>query len=131
MKADQFNRALREMFNKLIEEGYKKHSMCVVTLGQNSNPQFDSFLKGKDLGLLPLGRLTEALQYDLHVVAVPKEDEEHGNYIAELNTSFIVNSSKELKDYLDNKPGAGRSSRTKNELGSTVDSLFDEIVGEK
>lgn len=129
MKGDVLNQAMREMFLDLVNEGYKKHPMCEVTLGTSASPQFENFLKGEPLGVKPLGRMIEGLKCELHLVPVMSTDEETLKTINETTEKFIAESRKYLIDFIDNRPLSGRSTtgKTKIAFSEQVNEMFDEI----
>ena len=99
MKTEEMNIMLRVAFQELIDGGYKKRHICSLTLGAQSEPQFEGFIQGKDFGVKPLERILNAFGYDLLLIAIPKDDEESSRNINETNINFISTCKNKLTEY--------------------------------
>jgi hypothetical protein len=131
MKVENVNMIIRDMFTNLVNDGYKKGHICGLTLGSQSAPQLESFLKGNDFGIKPLQRLINNLGYEVNLVIVPSSDTEITKFVNEVNTEFITNVSKSLIEKLNNENIVKSATTVKS--GIIVDAandLFDEIFGE-
>lgn len=100
MNIEDMNTLLREMTSALLQEGYKKTSICATTLGTQSNPQFSKFVEGNDLGLKAMQRFFDGLGYDLHVVPVRKEDSKRKSDLETDSYEFAKDSHDQLSKYL-------------------------------
>ena len=130
MNSSEMNNILRDMFKKLVEDGFPKNPMCAVTLGTNANPYFNKFLDGTELGIKPLARMIEGLGYDLHLVPVKKDDAEAMKKLEADSEEFIGDAMDTLKEFLENHSATPRASgggRVAAELSSAVDGLFEEL----
>jgi len=131
MQVEQLNDILRITINNLIDDGYKKSSICGVTLGTQSTPHFQRFINGYDLGVKPLSRIVDGFGYDLQLVCVPKKDKneinEVSNNIYKLNENFIQSAQTALKNYLngDNKQTI---SKTKTIEKESVRDFLDSFL---
>ena len=100
MRVEDINVALRELFQSLVNDGYKKRHICSLTLGAQSEPQFESFLKGNDFGFRPLQRIIDNLSYKFHIIITPRDtDEEIEKFVADvINIFFQIAKNSYLKD---------------------------------
>ena len=96
MKTETINAALRELFNELVNDGYKKRHICGLTLGAQNEPQFDGFLKGSDFGVKPLQRLIQNMGYKFNIVIIPEEDTEITKFVDEVNHEFLADCKTNL-----------------------------------
>lgn len=125
MRIDELNSMLREMFKQFVDNGYKKHPICSVTLGDTFGPQFTNFLNGNDLGLGPLTRIIENLGYEIHLVPVSNDDQEAQTLIQDRANNFVREISSDLKDFLDNRqPKSGKVSQA---FDNEIQELMSEI----
>lgn len=102
MTNEQFNQSLRELVINLIQDGYKKHHICSLTLGAQSGAQFDKFIQGDNMGIKPLQRILDAFDCDLMIVPVKKNDVENNIKIEEITKEFLNNAKQLLINNLDN-----------------------------
>lgn len=110
MKIGDFNTIVRELLKKLVQKGYPKHPMCAATLGAAANPQFDRFMKGTDLGAIPMGRLVDGLGYELCVIPVKQGDTDAKAYIEQCASAFLGDAETTLVEHLENRPVSTRNS---------------------
>lgn len=111
-KSKELNNAVRDLFQKAISDGYKKNHVCALTLGSQCVPQFDGFLKGRDFGIKPMERVLNAFDYDIHVVAVPKDDKKAIATLDGMHNECIENITQVLFSSLDNESLKQTSGRT-------------------
>lgn len=129
MNTETFNTTLRDLFNELVNDGYKKRHICGLTLGAQNEPQFDGFLKGSDFGVKPLQRLIQNMGYKFNIVIVPEEDTEVTKFIGEVNQEFFSACKTNLVEKLENDDAVKAGSVPKT--GIIVDvskELFDSIT---
>jgi hypothetical protein len=128
MKVEVLNNALRRVFHSLIGDGYKKRHICALTLGVQSEPQFEGFMQGRDFNTKPLQRIIDAFGYELQLVVIDKENEELKNYLQDINEEFFKNCKTKLVANLDNKDLVKSSSVIKSGLIADVtNTIFDQI----
>jgi len=132
MNSENFNNLLRQLFNDLIEQGYRKFPMTEVTLGKTFSPQFSKFLEEADLGLTPLERMTKGLGFELHLIPVKSSDTEFHQQMDKKYQEFFETSKSDLIDFLDNRQtqSGGRSPKTENALNDELEDLFNELEKE-
>jgi hypothetical protein len=129
MKIDSVNEALRELLQQLLNDGYKKHHVCGLTLGAQNAPQFDNFLKGNDFGIKPLQRIIENAGYALNIIITPEEDTEVVEFAKQTNEQFFNMCKSLLVERLNNKDAVKSASVAKTGLIADVTSeLFNEII---
>lgn len=127
MIVSEMNSTLREMFFEFLNKGYKKNHMCEVTLGLGSNPQFDQFLKGHDLGSIPLTRMFEGLGFELHLIPVKKTDREKLETVSALSDNFLNESKDKLEKFLSSKTSGRIPSETKEAFATQVEKILKEL----
>lgn len=126
-KSKQVNDDVREIFQKAISDGYKKNHVCALTLGSQCVPQFDGFLRGRDFGIKPLERVLGAFDYEIHVVAVSKDDKKTKAQIDSLHTDCMDNITQVLISSLDNDALRTASSRTSPMFKEAGDEILKQI----
>ncbi len=129
MEAESFNNNLREIFTSLINDGYKKRKVCMLTLGEQNEPQFENFLKGTDFGIKPLQRLMKNLDYKLQVIITPSDDVEVSKFVEENNRECFESCKQYLVNNLEN--GTVPTLVNSPKRGPIVDisnELFNEII---
>lgn len=124
MKVENLNSVLRDVINQLVADGYRKKPICDGTLGSQSNPQFDGFIKGKDLGIKPLSRLLDGLGYEILTIPVRKDDKVKFQWVTEQMVTFAQDSKSQLIQYLENRPN---SDRQRNSEGTMTSALQDGV----
>ena len=125
MKVEHLNNVLRQVIEQLINDGHKKKPICDGTLGSQSNPQFEGFMKGKDLGIKPLTRLMEGLGYEIFTIPVKKNNKEMFEFAENNMMVFADDAKSQLLQYLENRPVSERGSR--NAEGTMTGALQDDI----
>jgi hypothetical protein len=122
-KSKDLNDAIRDLFQRTITDGYKKNHVCALTLGSQCVPQFDGFLKGRDFGIKPMERVLGAFDYEIHVVAIPKNDKKSITVLNSMHNECIENITQTLISSLDNeslKQTSGRTSPLFKEAGDEI-----------
>lgn len=131
MKVEEVNNVFRIIFQQLIDDGYKKRHICSLTLGVQSEPQFEGFLQGKEFGIKPLQRIVDAFGYDLRIVMVEKSDIETKNSINNMNDDNLKNCKTNLVKSLDNEDKIKSSSVIKSGILAEISNeLFSNIIGD-
>ncbi len=129
MKIEEVNEVFRMIFQQLINDGYKKRHICALTLGVQSEPQFEGFLQGKNFGIKPLQRIIDAFGYELQVLMVNKNDTETKKLINDVNKEFLETCKNNLIKSLDNEEIIKSSSVIKSGiLVNIADELFNELI---
>lgn len=123
MKVKTLNDFLRNVFKQLIDDGYTKRQICMLTLGAQSEPQFDGFLQGKDFGIKPLSKILDAFGYNFEIGIVKKDNIENEKIINKLNDPFLENCKSTLINSL--KDQITRSTTIKSE---DLDNISIEII---
>lgn len=128
MKVESVNRLLRQMFEKLINDGYKKRHICALTLGVQSEPQFEGFIQGRDFGIKPLQRIIDAFGYEMQLVMVDKKDKQVSEWIESINQTFLENCKEKIVTNLDNEELVKSSSVLKSGvLAEVSEELFNQL----
>lgn len=128
MKAAEMNLVLRTMFQQLIDEGYRNHTLCCCTLGNMSTPLFVKFMNGTDLGIKPLERMLQGFGYTLKLVPVKPEDIDTNKNLDEISSEFITNAKTMLVEYMDkNRQTSSRVPRGDGKIGQMFDQEMDDI----
>lgn len=132
MKVHNLNVIIREVIASLIKDGYKKKPLCDGTLGSQSSPQFDRFLKGTDLGIKPLERLLDGLGYEAFVIPVQKNDMAMAKWAEDMMSSFTSDIKHQLVNYLENRPISERGPRAgegkmTSALKGDVQTILDKL----
>jgi len=121
MKQEEFNNQLRDIFTTLINDGFKKSGICQRVLGNQRLVQFDTFLKGTDLGIKPLMKMIESFGYELHLVPIRNEDTELINKIEEITEEFSEYAHIMLNESLtDDVTNSSRKSQTKEAAKAVI-----------
>jgi hypothetical protein len=130
MKVENINGALRELFQELVNDGFKRRHVCGLTLGAQNEPQFDGFLKGNDFGIKPLQRLIQNMGYNFNVIIVPEENgEEIERFVNEVNHEFLATCKGYLVEKLGDEKAIKSASVAKTGIIADVSSeLFDAII---
>jgi hypothetical protein len=129
MKVENINVALRELFQELVNDGYKKRHVCGFTLGAQNEPQFESFLKGTDFGLKPLQRLIGNMGYRFNIIITKNESPEVTKFIEESNQEFLSTCKQQLVERLNDSGAVKAASVAKTGLIADVSNeLFDSIM---
>jgi len=95
----------------------------MLTLGAQSEPQFDGFLQGKDFGIKPLSKILDAFGYNFEIGIVKKDNIENEKIINKLNDPFLENCKSTLINSL--KDQITRSTTIKSE---DLDNISIEII---
>lgn len=128
MQLDELNNALRDMYNGLVDSGFKKFPMAEVTLGKAFSPQFNKFLEDTDLGINPLIRMINGLGYELHIIPVKSDDNEFKKIMNEHYTSFFDMSKNDLIDHIENRKFTrSGSSKTVKVFETVIDDLLNDL----
>ena len=127
MTSSELNSAIRYLIEEAINSGAKKYHICSLTLGSQSQPQLDIFLKGNDLGFKPLSRIISSFGYELHLVPVPKKDDlgEINRSVENICDDFLLKAEDIFKNALKNIPDSGYI--IDNEI---VKKLTDKIISD-
>lgn len=129
MKVETINSALRDVFQELVNDGFKKRHVCGVTLGCQNEPQFEGFLKGTDFGLKPLQRLIQNLGYKFNVIIIPGDDTEITKFTEEVNQEFLSIIKEQLVAILGDETAVRSASVAKTGLIADISNkLFEEIT---
>lgn|GEM_PF-2986512 len=126
MKIDELNSCIRDIFKKLLTNGFNKSSISEITLGRSFIPQCIKFIDDVDLGLKPLTRLIDRLGYQVHIVPVRPDDEEFQKYINKKTEEFHNESYSEILDYLDNKPFTAKPIKINKTFENIINQLLEE-----
>jgi hypothetical protein len=129
MVIDDVNTLIRNMFNSLINNGFKRLPMAEVTLGKSFSPQFNKFLSDADLGLVPLTRMVNGLGYELHVVPIKSDNEEFKKVLDKQYESFLETSKNDLIDHIENRPTPTRVTST-GKASKVFDNVVDELLND-
>lgn len=126
------NKTVREMCSDVMECGYKKNTICSVTIGGSYSAQFNKFIDGTDFGINPMTRLVEGCsdEYELHVVPVKKTDKDSVKIVDDLVDDFIVECKETIIDKLESRTIQSKRSKnpeTEKALMDTVYSILDGI----
>ena len=127
MNISQLNITLREIINQLISDGFGKKALSDMTVGQQSYPQFDRFVKGTDLGIKPLGRIIDGYGYNLLTIPIKKDDHESMKVINDLVKDFDKELVTDLKEFLENRPVKEKKVVKKKKEPSAINCAVDEI----
>ncbi len=125
MQFEEYNDVVRELTKELISDGYSKYQICKSTLGSQSGPQFEGFIKEKNLGIKPLSRMINNLEYELHLVPIPKDDTAKKLVVDQYTDDFVENLKFNLVEYLESVKQNSIETRKKNK-----ESIFDSVVAE-
>lgn len=129
MKVENLNGALRELFQELVNDRFKKRHICGLTLGAQNEPQFDGFLKGNDFGIKPLQRLIQNMNFNFNIIIIPKGDEQITKFVEEVNTEFISTCKEYLVQQLSDENAIKSATVAKTGIIAEVSNeLFDEII---
>ncbi len=130
MKHDEINEVLRNIFNQLINDGYRKKHICDITNGSQKLPQFDQLINGGDLGLKPLERIFNSMGYELMITPIPKDNEEKKHILKEYVEEFIDASKFSLVECLESAEVIRETKKTKvsSIFIKTVDDIFNSIT---
>jgi len=130
MKIENFNTSLRELFQELVNDGFKRRHICSLTLGVQAEPQLESFLKGNDFGFKPLQRLVQNIGYDFNIIITPKNiDPEVNKFINTTNQEFFEDCKQLLVEKLNDENVIKSATVVKTGLIAEVTTeLFDSIT---
>lgn len=128
MKPDIFNELLRTFIKKLLNDGHTKFQICSLTFGAQSCPQLEKFIDGIDLGVKPISRLLNNMGYDLHLVAVPKEDNDTSNQLTEIDKLFFEAMKYLVAERLDNLENTPRTRKGRTSIIDSEISKFTEAI---
>ena len=129
MQAEQINAVLREMFNDLVNDGYKKSHICGITLGCSNVPQFDSFMKGNDFGIKPLQRIINNQKYELKLILVPKDNKQIDEFVDSTNVAAFEDIKSSLSTTLNDEVSMRSASVPKTGVIAEVTAdLFNDII---
>ncbi|HQF36485.1 MAG TPA: hypothetical protein PLL26_02480 [Candidatus Dojkabacteria bacterium] len=130
MKIENINEALRVLFHELVNDGYKRRHICSLTLGAQSEPQFESFLKGNDFGIKPLQRLVQNMGYKFNIIITPEDvDSDVAKFIDDSNQEFLSTCKQLLVERLNDTNVVRSASVAKTGLLANItNELFDSIT---
>jgi len=129
MQIEQINLIFREIFNELINDGYKKSNICSITLGSSNVPQFDSFMKGTDFGIKPLQRIIENQGYNFKIIISPKESPEISKFVEDVNVESLKDIKSVMLKTLDNENSVRLASIPKTGIvAGVINDIFEEIT---
>lgn len=125
MTYEKLNEFMRDIFRQLIDDGFTKRRICSLTLGNQSEPQFEQFLQGKNVGIKPITRLFNAFNLEAQIVLIPKDDEKMKNYIEEHNLNTIRKCQEILLNYLNEDLSRPRIRQPR---GSVIDRVIEDLI---
>jgi hypothetical protein len=129
MQVEQINSIFREIFNELINDGYKKSNVCSITLGSSNVPQFDSFIKGTDFGIKPLQRIIENQGFNFKIIISPKESPEISKFVDDVNVESLKDIKSIMLKTLDNENSIKLASIPKTGIiAGVTNDIFEEIT---
>jgi len=129
VKHEDYNSFIRRVFRELIDDGYKKLQICNATLGSQRVAQFNHFMNDNDMGVKPHSRILNSLDYELHLVPIPKNNQEKLNVINELSDQFIQDLKFLLVEYLEDdvKMAQAKSKSRSKKFSEAIDKLTEQI----
>lgn len=131
MKIEEINENFRQFFKQLMNDTFKKRNICALTLGVQSEPQFEGFMNGKDFGIKPLQRMVEGFDYDIQIILVKKDDKVTPNAIKEHNNLFFSQCKTILVKNLTNPELVKSSSTIKTGILADISNeIFENIMKE-
>jgi len=129
MRIEEINEQFRYFFRQLINDTFKKRNICALTLGVQSEPQFEGFMNGKDFGIKPLQRVVEGFEYDIQLILVKKDDKATQNGIRQHNLQFFDQCKTILVKNLSNPDLVKSSSTIKTGiLAETANKIFEDLM---
>lgn len=102
MTSQKFNKRFRDLINQLINDGYTKYDICAISFGAQRMDQLSKFLSGRDLGTKPLSKVFDSLDYELHLIPLPKGISEDSKYLDELTNDVFESLLLVFNEYLEN-----------------------------
>ena len=116
MKIEDLNQVLRIVISDLLTY-YSRRKIVNITLGGANYVMFERFYKDqKDLGIKPLRRILDSLGYELHLIPVPKGDNEIKKQVEELSRPFTETIFDMMVQVLDSMDESGNSERVVTKL---------------
>jgi len=131
MQITEFNDNLRSIFLKVKEEGFKTNDLTKLIFPGMSS-QISRFIrKGTNFGVKPLSTISGQVEYDLHLVAIKRDDvksEEIIDMIDKSNEQFFDELHTTTVEYLTDKT-ANPEARVRNSVNKvTIDELLSDLI---
>jgi hypothetical protein len=118
----------KNVFNDLINRGFKKFPMSEVTLGKAFAPQFNKFLTEVDLSLNPLERMINGLGFELHLVPIKSNDNETKRLLDNIYSNFVEISKNDLIDHIENRPTNIRVNGNNGKISKMFNEALEDIL---
>ncbi len=125
MKPEDFNSELREIILNLISDGYLKYDITSITLGPQRMHSINRFCEGRDMGVKPLTSFLDALDFDLYLVAIPKDSIEDKTYIESFSRDALETIALTLNEYLENTMYIKGKKKSQEFI---IDTVFNEFI---
>lgn len=132
MNAKEANALLRSAVNELIANGWIKTSIGKTLLGDNGQGHVNHWLKTdgervNDFGIKPLTNIADQINYDLHVVFLPRENvDDIVNELNKYNYDFIIKLKTAIERYLSKQISVPKFVRNNK---SKIDQVLDKLLG--
>jgi len=103
MHVEEVNESLREMIGTLIQAGWTKTKIAKILLGTNGQSQIGHLLnedKPSDLGIRPLTRIANLLDFDVLIAFNNSDNSSLAKKIEQQNLNFISTLKETIENYL-------------------------------
>jgi len=130
MQITEFNNHLRSVFVKIREEGFKTNDLTKLIFPGMSS-QISRFIRSEtNFGIKPLTTIGSQIEYDIHIVAIKRDDPDSDDLKSRLekgNIAFFEDMHDKTVDYLSDK-AANPESRIRNSVNKvTIDEILNDL----
>jgi hypothetical protein len=138
----EINEQLKAMISDLVDLGYKKTVIGKLLLGSSGYAPIIKYLENDanidlNLGVKPLTKVGNAVNYDLRLVYVKQDNHDMINGIQEVNNAFFEDLRNGIIKYMNSdeyntrKPYTVKNRRTNQFDAVLNDILFSDIISDE
>jgi hypothetical protein len=131
MNASEFTSELKSLIEFFSQKGYKQTNINKLLLGSSSFTQLTKLMNDEHnesfLGIKPLQRMANIINYDVHVVMVPRDDTNMSESLTELNHIFLQDLKNQIINFLNNN-STMEITTIKNKKSVNMDKIINAII---
>jgi hypothetical protein len=130
VNAKEFTDEIKNLITFFTDKGYKQTIIHKLLLGNSGFTQLSKLMEDDNtfLGIKPLQRLANVIEYDVHVILIPREDKENiKDSVFQKNKEFLEDLKNQIINFLNNN-STMELTTIKNKRTTKIDSIIDEMI---